>query len=190
MLSSSILVSLFCRTHASCYASARSWHRCEREPLPFPAVLCEHVPDHPLIACLLPPDIKEGKIVPVEITVKLLLAAMQKSETKKFLIDGFPRSLNNFEGWESVVGQQAEVAFCLVYECSEAELERRLLERGKSSGRDDDNIEAIKKRFRTFVEETSPVIEIFKDKGKLRIINSEQSIDDVWKETQSLFAGL
>jgi hypothetical protein len=33
----------------------------------------------------------------VEITVKLLLAAMEKSETKKFLIDGFPRSLNNYE---------------------------------------------------------------------------------------------
>jgi adenylate kinase family enzyme len=43
-------------------------------------------------------DIKEGKIVPVEITVKLILAAMQKSsKTKKFLIDGFPRSMNNYE---------------------------------------------------------------------------------------------
>jgi UMP-CMP kinase len=71
------------------------------------------------------PDIKEGKIVPVEITVKLILAAMQKSETKKFLIDGFPRSMNNFDGWGTVVGEQADVAFCLVYECSEAELERR-----------------------------------------------------------------
>jgi len=35
--------------------------------------------------------------VPVEITVKLLLAAMKKNETSKFLIDGFPRSLNNYE---------------------------------------------------------------------------------------------
>lgn len=42
-------------------------------------------------------DIKNGKIVPVEITVKLLLVAMKKSETRKFLIDGFPRSLNNYE---------------------------------------------------------------------------------------------
>lgn len=133
--------------------------------------------------------IKEGKIVPVEITVKLLLAAMEKSETKKFLIDGFPRSLNNYEGWESVVGERAHVSFCLVYECSEAELERRLLDRGKSSGRDDDNIEAIKKRFKTFVEETSPVIEIFKTNGKLRVVNSEKPIDAVWAETQTLFTG-
>ncbi len=94
-------------------------------------------------------DIKEGKIVPVEITVKLLLAAMHKCETKKFLIDGFPRSMNNYEvcfivalfavvtnavlftmwnlpqGWVSVVGDQADVAFCLLYDCPEEELEKR-----------------------------------------------------------------
>ena len=38
------------------------------------------------------------------------------------------------QGWVNVVGDQADVAFCLVYECGEAELERRLLDRGKSSG--------------------------------------------------------
>jgi adenylate kinase family enzyme len=63
--------------------------------------------------------------VPVEITVKLILTAMQTSTTKKFLIDGFPRSVNNYDGWGSVVGDKADVAFCLVYECGEAELERR-----------------------------------------------------------------
>jgi UMP-CMP kinase len=132
--------------------------------------------------------IKEGKIVPVEITVKLILTAMQTSTTKKFLIDGFPRSVNNYDGWGSVVGDKADVAFCLVYECGEAELERRLLDRGKSSGRDDDNIESIKKRFKTFVEETSPVIEMFKASGKLRIINSERSVDHVWAETKDIFS--
>ena len=49
--------------------------------------------------------------------------------------------------------------------------------------------EAIKKRFKTFVDETSPVIEIFKQNGKLQVVNSEKSIDAVWAETQALFAG-
>lgn len=83
--------------------------------------------------------------MPVEITVKLLLAAMEKSETKKFLIDGFPRSLNNYEvgccrggrvfscddeeqGWYDVVGDDVHVAFCLFFECPEEELERRYKE--------------------------------------------------------------
>jgi UMP-CMP kinase len=42
-------------------------------------------------------DIKEGKIVPVDITVKLLLHAMEKSKVKKFLVDGFPRAVDNYE---------------------------------------------------------------------------------------------
>jgi hypothetical protein len=42
-------------------------------------------------------DIKEGKIVPVDITVKLILNAMEKSKVKKFLIDGFPRAVDNYE---------------------------------------------------------------------------------------------
>ena len=68
--------------------------------------------------------------MPVEITVKLLLAAMKQSKTKSFLVDGFPRSRDNYEGWCSVVGDQADVACCLFYECGQEELERRLLDRG------------------------------------------------------------
>jgi adenylate kinase family enzyme len=48
-------------------------------------------------------DIKEGKIVPVEITVKLLLNAMEKSAVKMFLVDGFPRSVDNYEEQSSFV---------------------------------------------------------------------------------------
>lgn len=46
-------------------------------------------------------------------------------------------------------------------------MEKRLLERGKASGRIDDNIEAIKKRFTTFVAETKPVIEHFEEQNKV-----------------------
>lgn len=50
----------------------------------------------------------------------------------------------------------------LAMECSEKEMRSRLLERGKTSGRADDNEETIIKRFRTFVEQSKPVIEHFK----------------------------
>jgi adenylate kinase family enzyme len=50
----------------------------------------------------------------------------------------------------------------LALECSEPEMRNRLLERGKTSGRADDNEETIVKRFRTFVEQSKPVIEHYK----------------------------
>lgn len=46
--------------------------------------------------------IKEGKIVPVEVTIKLLLSAIEKDGGKLFLIDGFPRNTNNLAGWQQV----------------------------------------------------------------------------------------
>ena len=131
--------------------------------------------------------IKEGKIVPVEVTVKLLLAAMDKNPGKNFLVDGFPRSMDNKDGWYRVVGDKAEVACCLFYDCPEEELEKRLLKRGETSGRDDDNIESIKKRFRTFTETSMPVVEWFEAQGLLRKVSSAQSVEDVWVATQRIF---
>jgi hypothetical protein len=46
--------------------------------------------------------IKEGKIVPSEITTSLLLKAMLKSDKPMFLIDGFPRNQENYDSWQTV----------------------------------------------------------------------------------------
>eukprot|EP00434_Breviolum_minutum_P040131 symbB.v1.2.035655.t1/scaffold4856.1/size33858/2 len=98
--------------------------------------------------------IKEGKLVPVEIVVNLLKQAMEKHgwSQGKFLVDGFPRSFENMEGWERVLGGKVDVKFALFFNCSETVMEARILERGKTSGRADDNPEAIKKRLATFTE--------------------------------------
>ena len=95
--------------------------------------------------------IKEGKIVPVEVTVRLLTQAMQADGGKRFLVDGFPRNTNNVSGWQQVVRDSINLGGVLFYDCPEETMEARLLERGKTSGRTDDNIESIRKRFRTCV---------------------------------------
>merc|ERR1719362_2737400 len=81
--------------------------------------------------------IKEGKIVPSEITVGLLMKAMakQKEDGKTcFLIDGFPRNVGNDQSWEQVVGDGADVLGVLFYEASEEEMEKRLLEGEQQAG--------------------------------------------------------
>jgi UMP-CMP kinase len=83
--------------------------------------------------------IKEGQIVPVEITVGLLAKAMEASGRSKFLIDGFPRNENNFEGWKRVMGNSVDVDGVLFYDVDDETRLGRLLERGKTSGRTDDN---------------------------------------------------
>ena len=61
--------------------------------------------------------IKDGKIVPSSVTVNLLLAAMEKSGSNRFLIDGFPRNKENRDAWVKVAGYDCE--FVLMYDCTE-----------------------------------------------------------------------
>jgi len=82
------------------------------------------------------------------------------------------------------------VRCCFHFECSEAVMEARLLERGKTSGRSDDNIESIKKRFRTFQEESIPVVHYLDSLGLVQRINSERSVDDVWASVRRLLEEL
>ena len=113
-------------------------------------------------ALLIKNYIKEGKIVPVEITCGLLLKAMTELEETQaervFLVDGFPRTFENWEGWQRVVGADVALAFVLLLECGEDVMRERLLARGRTSGRADDNQEAIQKRLRVLRHETIPLV--------------------------------
>ncbi|KAG8436942.1 hypothetical protein GDO86_007865 [Hymenochirus boettgeri] len=95
--------------------------------------------------------IKDGKIVPVEITISLLQRAMEQTmaadaKKHKFLIDGFPRNEDNLQGWEKSMNGKANVSFVLFFDCDNETCIGRCLERGKSSGRSDDNRESLEKR--------------------------------------------
>ena len=130
--------------------------------------------------------IRDGRIVPVEITVALLKRAMAESGNTKFLIDGFPRNFDNLQGWQRVVGDDAEVVGVLFYDTDEATMEARLLERGKTSGRVDDNIESIRKRFRTYHASTMPIIQYYDERGLTHQINAGKPVAEVAAVTKSI----
>ncbi|CBN75026.1 flagellar adenylate kinase [Ectocarpus siliculosus] len=129
--------------------------------------------------------IREGKIVPAEVTVGLLRKAMEKSGKSRFLIDGFPRNPDNLAAWEaSTAGGAVVVDFALFLDCPEEIMTERIMERGRSSGRIDDNEEAIRKRLVTYRESTMPIIKEFEARGKLREVNSDQTIEEVAVEVR------
>uniref|UniRef100_F6I2X6 adenylate kinase n=2 Tax=Vitis vinifera TaxID=29760 RepID=F6I2X6_VITVI len=126
---------------------------------------------------------KEGKIVPSEVTVKLLQQAMQGSTNNKFLIDGFPCNEENRTAFENIM--KVEPDFVLFFDCSQEELTRRILNRNQ--GRVDDNIQAIPKRFQVYFESTLPVIDYYSSKGKVQKIDAERSIEEVFEAVKSIF---
>ena len=67
---------------------------------------------------------------------------------------------------------------------------KRLLDRGKTSGRVDDNMETIKQRLKVFYDQTTPVIEYYKKQGKVRHLNSENPPDVVFSEVEKALDNL
>jgi len=128
--------------------------------------------------------IKEGKIVPAKITIALLENAMAKSPSKRFLIDGFPRKMDQAKKFEKTV---CKGKFVLFFDCPESVMLERLLKRGKTSGRVDDNIESIKKRFVTFKETSYPVVEYFEKQNKVKRVSCVNSPQKVYAETKAIF---
>ncbi|KAK4230626.1 adenylate kinase-domain-containing protein [Podospora fimiseda] len=131
--------------------------------------------------------IKNGEIVPMEVTVALLENAMKDTITSKsqkkarFLIDGFPRKMDQAFKFEEVVCPARLVLF---YDCPEETMEKRLLERGKTSGRADDNAESIRKRFRVFIETSMPVVNHYEKEGRVIKVDSTPSPEEVYKDTR------
>ncbi|PGH00548.1 UMP-CMP kinase [Blastomyces parvus] len=147
--------------------------------------------------------IREGIIVPMEITVALLSNAMSETLEKakaeraqldqnqdqeqhrnapsglpaRFLIDGFPRKMDQATFFEETVCPSAATLFL---RCPEDVMLDRLLKRGETSGRDDDNIESIRKRFRVFEETSMPVIHHYEKEGKVVSVEAVGSMEEVY----------
>jgi adenylate kinase len=131
---------------------------------------------------------QQGKLVPSKTIVKVLKSAMdERRNSQGFLIDGFPREADQARMFEEEVGQCVKV---INFECSDAVMTRRLLQRGQTSGRVDDNEATIKKRLATFRQETLPVIEFYKRKHLVCSINAERSVDEVYQDVHPVFRKL
>ncbi len=74
--------------------------------------------------------------------------------------------------------------FTLFFDCPEDVMQQRLINRGKTSGRADDNAESIKKRFRTFVETSMPVVDYFDKAGKVVKVSAAEGPEEIYAEVK------
>lgn len=106
---------------------------------------------------------KSGQLVPLSEVLALLKDAIDKKagESKGFLIDGYPREVEQAICFERDV---AKCTFIIYFEVSDDVMVGRLLERGKTSGRADDNEATIKQRLVTFHSHSQPIMDAYKEK--------------------------
>jgi len=129
----------------------------------------------------------KGQLVPDEVTIKMLESEVAKHpEAKGFIFDGFPRTEIQAYALEDFLSKKrTEVALMLALDVDENELVKRLLLRGKESGRvDDANEDVIRNRIKVYNDQTAVVADYYNNKNKFVKINGVGSIDEI---TQRLF---
>lgn len=77
--------------------------------------------------------------------------------------------------------------FTIFFDCPEHIMQERLINRGKTSGRTDDNTESIKKRFKTFVETSMPVVNYFEKQGKIINVLANKAPDEIYEVVKDKF---
>ncbi|RYZ23711.1 MAG: adenylate kinase [Chitinophagaceae bacterium] len=125
----------------------------------------------------------KGQLVPDEVVIGMIDTCLEKNTgAKGFLFDGFPRTTAQAEALDKLLSlRKTSIAKVLALDVSEEELVRRVVERGKTSGRPDDNEETARKRFQVYRSETEPVAAHYARFGKLEHIQGEGSVDEIFE---------
>ena len=128
--------------------------------------------------------IERGDLVSDEIISEMLGKRVSEMTAGKegFIFDGYPRTLPQAETLEGILARHHTAVTALVeLRVPEEELIARIIERGKVSGRADDNEESVKARLRVYHSETEPVIDFYQKQGKVISIDGTGSIEEITK---------
>ena len=115
--------------------------------------------------------ISKGKLIPSKISIEILKNELLKYEKSTILIDGFPRNMENLMEWK----KYGDLKCVILIECNVQLLFERLVSRKIMECRIDDSKDLFIRRLNSFDQETTPVIEFFKNKGILQIVDGNQS---------------
>lgn len=123
-----------------------------------------------------------GDLVPDIVTIKMLEnEVVENKDVKGFIFDGFPRTLNQAESLDIFLESvKQKINATIALEVDEDELITRLLDRGKTTNRSDDqDIQKIKNRFNEYNNKTSVLINFYQKQSKFYSVNGHGSVEDI-----------
>jgi adenylate kinase len=126
----------------------------------------------------------QGQLVPDSVTVKMVSDFIQRNMNDHgFIFDGFPRTIAQSKSFDEMLSNfKIELSGVLALDVPRELLIERLMERGKTSGRvDDQNLETINKRFDEYEAKTSPVSDYYQKQNKFTAIDGVGTIDEIFE---------
>ncbi len=126
--------------------------------------------------------IDKGLLVPDDIVLKMLYnCAADHMDSPGFIFDGFPRTIVQAEALDNLLNKRGiPINIVLSVEVEEKELFKRIMGRGEDSGRSDDSMEIAKQRLDVYKEQTLPLIDYYRQQGKIVAINGMKPVDEVF----------
>lgn len=127
--------------------------------------------------------IDNGQLIPDDLMISILDDVLEKEAKGKkgVIFDGFPRTIPQAEALKGLLEKRGTELHAVVgLEVPEEELIERMLNRGKETGRADDNLETIKKRLDVYRNQTSPLKDYYSVNGKYLPINGAGNVDDIF----------
>jgi adenylate kinase len=130
-----------------------------------------------------------GEYVPDEVTNLMVRNRIDESDaTPGFLLDGYPRTLAQVEELDGMIGFTGHALDAVVVlTCDPDELVARLLQRAEVEGRADDTEDVIRRRQEVYLEQTAPLIDVYRGRGLLIEVDGMGEVDEV---TGRIFAAL
>ena len=126
--------------------------------------------------------ISNGNLIPDEMMISMLSSHIDNTPaTAGFILDGFPRTVAQAEALQNMLEQREGAQTILVdLEVDKDELINRLLKRGETSGRSDDNLETIQKRLEVYHSQTQPLHDFYVEEGNYLAIKGTGSIEEIF----------
>ena len=127
------------------------------------------------------PLMAAGNLVSDEIVIAMIREKLSSMDTIRVIFDGFPRTTAQANALEMLLEElSTPVSSAPLLEVPEDELVARLLERAKIEGRDDDNPETIRNRFKVYLEKTQPLIDFYAARGHVKPISGIGTPEEVY----------
>ena len=134
-----------------------------------------------------------GDLVPDSVTIKMLEnEVLQNKKVKGYIFDGFPRTLAQAKSLDTFLNSiNQKINATIALDVDENELITRLLDRGKTTNRSDDqDLEKIQNRFNEYNHKTSILIDFYDKQGKLYSVDGKGSVDDITRRLFDLVESL
>jgi adenylate kinase len=135
----------------------------------------------------------KGDLVPDEVTIKMLQSEVEKNQDSAgFLFDGFPRTIAQAQALDAYLTSKDEkITATIALDADDEILVARLLERGKTSGRvDDQDEEKIRNRYQEYNEKTAPLMEYYSEQNKFYSVNGIGSIAEITERLSAVIEKL